>query len=105
MIRKRNAHGGFVGISGGDDEVRHQPGFNKGARVEVPRCGVWYSTGTNHLNLSTTECKIDRGNQKPRAPVRDDALTGRIRVVKDANLSAVLYVLGTGDWLILWLLS
>ena len=48
---------------------------------------------------------MDRDNLKPRAAVRNDASTGRSRVVKDVNLSAVLYVLGTGEWLVLRLLS
>ena len=99
MIRKWNARGGFVGISGDDDEVRHQPGFDEGARVEVPRCveatASGAQKGTNHF--STTKCKMDRGNQKPRAAVRNDASTCRSRVVKDVDLPALLYVLGTGE--------
>ena len=65
--------------------------------------GVGCSKGTNHLN--TTKCKMDRGNWKPRAAFRDNALTGRSRVVKDVDLSALLYVFGTGEWLVLLLLS
>ena len=65
--------------------------------------GVGCSKSTNHL--TTTKCKIDCGNQKPRVAVRDDALTGRSRAVKDVDLSALLYVLEPGEWLVLWLLG
>ena len=65
--------------------------------------GVGCSKSTDHL--STTKCKIDCGNRKTRAGVRDGASTGRSRAVKDVDLSALLYVLGTGEWLVLWLLG
>ena len=108
MIRKRNARGGFVDISGGYDEVRYQPGFDKGARVEMPRCVGAAASGAQKVQTTSAQllkCKIDRDNQKPRTAVRDAASTGRSRVANEVELSALLYVLGTGEWLVFRLLS
>ena len=58
--------------------------------------GVEHSKGTNHL--SKTKCKIGCGNRKMRAAVRDDALTGRSRVVNEVELSDLLSLEQANDW-------
>ena len=55
MIRKQNARSGFVGITGGDDEVWHPPGFDEGARVEVPRRVEATAPGTQKVQTTSAQ--------------------------------------------------